>query len=306
MNPKVSVCMISFNQAAFIAKALDSVLMQQVPFDYEIVIGDDCSTDGTAEMIRDYQRRWPGKFVPILRPKNVGMCRNFKDTVEHCRGEYVAFLEGDDYWTDPDKLRLQVAYLDEHRDCVICHHRVDYMSSPEGVKLREFPPQRYRVERPDPRMLALFNYIQTCSVVFRRKCLPDLGADFEDLRLGDWPLCVLLSQKGGIAYLDRTMAHYRIHSNNAWSSRPADYRLRGMEKMACYLEHRVGEDSKDLWRDTILAIAFKDFALAVKSASPVNSLKKLKHFVCRSVEFRKPFWTFTKLWRYILANRNVH
>ena len=303
-NPKLSVCIITFNHAAFIAKALDSVLMQRTTFEYNIVIGDDCSTDGTDKIVQEYHFRWPGKIAPLYHKENVGMSQNGKETLGRCDGEYVAFLEGDDYWTDPDKLQLQVDYLDNNPGCAICHHRVDHISWPGGEKLREFPPRRFRVDRPDPRTLAMCNFIQTCSVVCRRKWLPPLDEQFLELKLGDWPLCVLLSQRGWIGYLDKTMAHYRIHANNSWNDRPDDYKIRGMEKMARYLLERVDDSSKTLWMDTILAIAFKDLALALKSFAIRKSFDKLKRFVAQSAEFKKPFWIFNRLWPYYRANKS--
>jgi glycosyltransferase involved in cell wall biosynthesis len=301
-HPKLSVNIITFNHAEFIAKALDSVLMQSTSFDYEIIVGDDCSTDGTREIIQDYHRRWPAKIKPLLHPKNIGMMRNFTQTMEECTGDYVAILEGDDYWTDSNKLQLQAEYLDNHLDRALCHHRVDHVASPSGTKIREFPPPRYRADQANGRGLAMYNYIQTCSVMFRRKWLPPLDAQFEELKLGDWPIFTLLSERGGIGYIDRTMAHYRVHSSNSWNKRPADYKLRAMEQMAWYLHDRVETSSKDFWQDTILALAFKDLALAARSFSPVKFLSRLKLFISRSRQFRKPFWIFKRLWPYYRAN----
>ena len=301
-QPKLSVNIITYNHAGFIAKALDSVLMQRTSVPYEIIVGDDASTDGTGDIIREYQRRWPDRFRPILHDKNVGMGRNVKETLESCRGEYVAFLEGDDYWTDPDKIQLQVEYLDQHPDCAICHHKVERILWPDGTTIEEFPSRRYRVERPDPRDLALGNYIQTCSVMFRRKWLPAFDAEYQELKLGDWPLFVLLTQQGWIGYLDRAMAHYRVHANNVWNNRPHDYKIRAMERMAWYLLGKVNESSKSTWEDTILALAFKDLSLTVRSLALSKSLEKFRHFVECSVKFKKPFWIFNRLWFYYRAN----
>ncbi|HEX5220150.1 MAG TPA: glycosyltransferase [Verrucomicrobiae bacterium] len=301
-NPKLSVCIITFNHAEFIAKALDSVLTQQTSFEYNVIIGDDCSTDGTDKIIEMYQRRWPDKFSPLCREKNVGMGKNLKETLERCSGEYVAFLEGDDYWTDPRKLQAQVDHLDNNPGCALCHHRVDYISWPGGEKLKEFPPRRFRVDRPDPRTLAMCNFIQTCSVVCRRKWLPLFDEELEELKLADWPLFVLLSERGWIGYLDRTMAHYRVHANNSWKARPIDYQMRGLERMARYLLERVDDRSKDSWKDMILTLAFKEVVLALQSFAFGRSVGKLKRFIKRSVEFKKPFWTFNRLWPHYRAN----
>ncbi len=301
-NPKLSVCVITYNHAEFIGKALDSVLAQRASFDYEIVVGEDCSKDGTGDILRKYQEREPEKIVPRFYEKNVGMNRNFKETLERCRGEYVAILEGDDYWTDPDKLRLQVEFMDKNPDCALSHHRVEHILSPGGERIREFPPEKFRATRSDPRQLAMVNYIQTCSVVFRRKWLPQLDEGFQQLKLGDWPLCVLLAECGWIGYLDRCMASYRIHASNTWNDRPADYKIRGMETMARYLLEKVDNESKKLWMDMLLAIAFKDFILALKSLAVGKSFAKLGRFISQSIEFKRPFWVFNRLWPYYKAN----
>jgi glycosyltransferase involved in cell wall biosynthesis len=290
--------MISFNHVEFIAQALDSVIGQLTSFEYEIVIGDDCSTDGTEQIIRSYQQRLPGKIKRISRNANVGMCRNFSETLQSSCGEYLALLEGDDYWTDPSKLQLQAEYLDLNRDCAICHHKVDHIAWPSGELLKEYPPIRYRREHHSPGELARFNYIQTCSVMFRRALMPSLDAEFEDLPLGDWPLFALVSEYGWVGYLDRTMAHYRIHSNNTWNNRPAPYKLKAMEGMAWYLRARVHGRSKDLWEDTLLALAFKDIVLAIRAAAVLKTFDKIVCFIKRSVEFRKPFWLLTRFWSY--------
>src|SRR5579864_5044611 len=105
---KLSVMMITYNHERFIAQALDSILAQQVNFDYEIVVGEDCSADGTRAILMDFHRRYPSRIVPFLRDRNMGAMPNFESTLRACRGQYLALLEGDDYWTSPDKLQRQV------------------------------------------------------------------------------------------------------------------------------------------------------------------------------------------------------
>jgi len=301
-HPKLSVNIITFNHAQFIGKALDSVLMQSTSFDYEIIIGDDCSTDGTCEIIRSYHQRFPDKIKPLFREKNVGMMRNVKETLEACTGEYIAFLEGDDYWTDTGKIQAQSDYLDQHPDCVVCHHKVDYILSPSGKIVREFPPPRYRKNLVGPRHLATLNCIQTCSAMFRSKCLPPFDDEFQQLKLGDWPLFVLLSQHGWIGFIDRNMAHYRIHPNNGWNNRPPEYKIKAMEQMAWYLLNRVQNDAKEYWQDMLLALMLKDVALALKSVALLQSAGKFRQFIGRLVQFKKPFWLFNRLGPYVWSH----
>lgn len=300
--PILSVAIVTYNHENFIAKALDGVLMQRVAFDYEILVGDDFSSDKTREILRDYERRYPGKVKPVFRDRNIGTMRNVKEIFEMCRGRYMALLAGDDYWTDPDKLQIQVDYLDEHPDCAFCHHAVDYVRSADGRKIRDYPPRRYRTERSDPHELALINYVQAIAIVLRREWLPPFDERFLELKIEDWPLVVLLSQRGWIGYIDRNMANYQIHSNNSWANRPADYKIRAMEKMGWYLLETVDARFKDGWKNMLLALAFKDFALAAKSLSLGKTADRLRNFVRYSYQFRKPFWVFNCLWPYLRAN----
>lgn len=113
MDKKVSIIMITYNHGRFIKKAIDSVLMQKVNFSYELIIADDCSPDNTQGIIREYAQN-NNNIVPILREKNLGISLNVLDAIEHATGKYIAFLEGDDYWIDEDKLQKQIDFLEEN------------------------------------------------------------------------------------------------------------------------------------------------------------------------------------------------
>src|SRR6202022_1084614 len=136
---KLSVTMITYNHERFIAQAIESALAQRVEFDYEIVIGEDLSTDNTRAIVLDFARRYPDRILPILRDRNIGAMRNFAQTIAACRGQYLAFLEGDDYWTSPDKLQKQVDFLDAHYECAISCHRVRYLYELGSAECDIFP-----------------------------------------------------------------------------------------------------------------------------------------------------------------------
>ena len=120
---QVSVCMITYNHEKFIEQAIKSVLEQDVNFEYEIVVGEDCSTDTTASILRELERKNQNRIRVIYRPANLGVKANFLNTLSECNGEYVAFLEGDDYWTSNNKLQLQVDFLNNNRDAAGVFHR---------------------------------------------------------------------------------------------------------------------------------------------------------------------------------------
>src|SRR5579872_2594917 len=111
---KLSVMLITYNHELFIAQTLEGILEQRVNFDYEIVVGEDCSTDRTRDILMDFHNRYPRRILIQARHRNLGMMRNLEQTLSKCRGEYVALIEGDDYWTCRDKLQKQVDFLDAH------------------------------------------------------------------------------------------------------------------------------------------------------------------------------------------------
>ena len=131
---KVSVLVITYNHEKFIAQALDSVLMQETDFIYEIIVGEDCSSDQTRKIVLAYGEKYPDKVRLLLPEQNLGMMYNFITTYRACRGQYIAILEGDDYWTSDRKLQKQVDFLDSHQDCTACFHNVNVVYESDSKK----------------------------------------------------------------------------------------------------------------------------------------------------------------------------
>ena len=144
MNLKVSVCMVTYNHEKYIAQAIESVLMQKTNFDYELVIGEDCSTDKTKKIIIKYQKRYPKIIRIILNKKNLGAGLNFVQILEACKGEYIALLDGDDYWTDPVKLQKQVDFLDNNPYYSISSHNVYVIQEGSKDKPVEWLGKKHR------------------------------------------------------------------------------------------------------------------------------------------------------------------
>ncbi len=120
MDVKVSVIIATYNQEKYIAHTLESVVNQETDFKYEVIVGEDCSTDGTAQIVKEYAEKYPELIIPIIREKNLGMSGNMFDLLSRIKGEYVAIIEGDDYWIDNRKLQKQVEFMDAHPDYVAC------------------------------------------------------------------------------------------------------------------------------------------------------------------------------------------
>lgn len=227
-TPAISVAMIAYQQEAFIAQAIDSVLMQQVDRPFELVIGDDGSTDGTRAMLTACAARHRDTIRLLPDRGRLGAQRNFVRTLQACRGRYIALLEADDFWTARHKLQRQADYLDQHPECAICFHNVTVLL-PGRTELFNAPDQK-RVSTLED--LIDHNFMATCSVMYRARLFPEFPDWFDTLPCGDWPLHVLNAEHGAIGYLDEVMGAYRKHGTGLWSGLSATERLE--MRLACY------------------------------------------------------------------------
>lgn len=214
---KVSVLMITYNQERYVGQAIESVLAQQTDFAYELVIGEDCSTDGTRAICEAYQNAQPRTVRLLAREKNLGMTENLFSTFAECTGEYLAIVEGDDFWTDPLKLQKQADYLDANPDCALVFARTDAFFQNVDRPGYEIPPPDIGPYTLDN--LLKTNYIATCSVMYRKDLVRVYPPWIRQLEMLDWPLHVLYAQCGTIGFIDEAMAAYRIHAESTFSSR---------------------------------------------------------------------------------------
>jgi glycosyltransferase involved in cell wall biosynthesis len=217
--------MITYNHEKFIAQAIESVLMQKTPFPIELVIGEDCSPDGTRAIVKRYAAAHPEIIRALLPETNLGAPKNMDAVLKASRGKYLAILEGDDYWTDPEKLRLQVEFMEKHPDCAICHHRVDAVDEKTHQNSYQYPPPEWRGEWAEADSLLHTNFIQTCSALYRRSRFPAIPESMHKLKVADWAMGILASRGGGrIGYIDRLMAVYRLHAGSSWQAKPYEER----------------------------------------------------------------------------------
>lgn len=221
MTPKVSVCCVTYNHVHFIEEALEGFVTQKTNFPFEVIIGDDCSTDGTTEVIRAYAQKYPEIIKPIFHNNNVGSYQNVLDVASACTGEYVAMCDGDDYWIDENKLQKQVDFMDTHKDCSLCFHPVIIKYDDGSQKDVTFPKARHRFYKKTLNIndLLKYNFIQTNSVMYRwefgrenklENILP------KNILPVDYYLHLLHASKGKICFLPDIMAVYRRHKNGIW------------------------------------------------------------------------------------------
>ena len=222
MEPLVSICCITYNHKEYIRDALDGFLSQRTDFPYEILINDDASTDGTADIIREYEQKYPEKIRALLQTENQyskGITNpsgafNFP----RVRGRYVAMCEGDDYWIDPEKLQKQVDYMEAHPDCSLCFHSARIITvdgSLSDKRMRPYPESRIVspseiVDKPQGYAMA--------SMMFRSEIIRKLPKYYVNCPVGDTPLQLMAAATGYGYYMDQDMSIYRLGAAVSWTS----------------------------------------------------------------------------------------
>jgi glycosyltransferase involved in cell wall biosynthesis len=209
--------MITYNQESYIEKAIESVLMQKTNFPIELVIGEDCSTDRTREICMQYRENHPDIIKLRLPEKNMGMIPNFIENLLACTGKYIAICEGDDYWTDRDKLQKQVDFLESHEECSFCFHNAEVYYCNTGLS-RHFNIKLKTGLYSTKDFLLKGCIIPTASILFRKKYLPNpIPGWFYSVITGDVALELLLSTHGDYYYMDEIMCVYRKNAINSLS-----------------------------------------------------------------------------------------
>lgn len=213
MSIKASVCIRTFNQDAYIARAVESALNQETDFDFEVVIGDDASTDATATILRRLRQAHPQRIRLVLHDVNVGSTQNLIDTYAYCKGEYIAFLDGDDFWTRADKLQLQADYLDNHSEVTIC-----------GTGLRTKNRKSIIYGKPTQTLKEFIKggaVMVQSTLMLRKRCLATLPDWIVRVAFDDVALQVLCLQHGKLGCIKEVTAFYRRHKGSLFNQLPA-------------------------------------------------------------------------------------
>ena len=214
---RVSVLVTTYNHEPYIARALDGVLEQVGAQPWEVIVGDDCSTDGTRAIVRDYARRYPEVVRAVLPERNLGGAgmNIWAELLRQSRGRYIAGMDGDDYWTCPDKLRRQADYLDEHLECSMVFHNASYVFGDVPADELYNPPEQSPVLSTEE--LLTWCPAASCSPLFRRQAIHPLPEWYFRLPVGDWPLYFMAAEAGEIHYIPDVMGVYRIHPDGEYS-----------------------------------------------------------------------------------------
>ena len=212
---KVSICIITYNQEDYISEAIESILSQETGHAYEIIIGEDCSTDNTGHICLDYQKKYPDTIKVINQDSNLGLIGNFVSTIQAACGEYIALCDGDDYWIDPLKLDKQIQHFDSHMECGLVHTNKKILQ--DGIVYEN----EATASSANYEELLLNSYISVPTVMFRKTLAENYLTDIVQLssdrgwKMQDYPLWLHIGMNNKICYIDEYTAMYRMLPNSA-------------------------------------------------------------------------------------------
>jgi glycosyltransferase involved in cell wall biosynthesis len=210
-QPKISVHIIAYNQKDYIREAIDSALAQDYP-NLEVVVADDASSDGTAEIIADYARQHPGRVIAALSPKNLGITRNSNVGLRACSGEYIAFMGGDDVLL-PGKISAQTAWFADRPNRVLCGHQVEVFYQDDSRP--PYPLSRYLIAGTGAEAIIKHNPFGATAVMVRASRIPPHGFDETLPVVSDQMMWVdVLREDGEFGFVPGTYARYRKHDTN--------------------------------------------------------------------------------------------
>ena len=246
-NIMVSICCAVYNHKPYLEQTLEGFLSQKTSFSFEVIINDDVSTDGSRELLDQYEKKYPDIIKVIFQNENQYAKKKkivFDILAPIARGKYIAICEGDDYWSDPYKLQRQVDVMEKEKNCSVCVHKVRDIDK-DGKKL----PNTYPSELVKEGLIQQEEFIKMLfapsrywfhvnSFLFRAKYLKKFNGEYPEFikvsGVGDVPLTWLLVNEGDIFYIDKEMSVYRRDAVGSWSAKMQnrDYRKQ-MSEMFC-------------------------------------------------------------------------
>lgn len=279
-EPLVTIFMITYNHEKFIAEAIESALMQQTDFSYKLIIGEDCSTDNTRAICREYQKKYPDKIELILNEKNLGAMGNSYQIHYACQSKYVAMLEGDDFWTHPLKLQKQVDFMEANPGAAACFHQVNY-NTMDPAK-RYLMPKKLNKNAFDIYDVIAFAttgwQIMTSSILYRKAALPAVPHWYTHHKIGDITVILLAALNGTINYIDEVLGAYRENPTSLTQTKEyLNYKVTH-ELINVYLsfnKHTGGKYRNEIYRQ--LLVYLYDLIYYYKSKN--NKLQLLKQTV---------------------------
>lgn len=259
----ISALVITYNQEHTIGETLEGVVSQVLEVPYEVVIADDCSSDGTPKIIQEFADAHSGLIRFIRRESNLGACANLAQTYLECAGKYVAICEGDDVWTDPRKLAVQALALENDPASMICMHPVLELPADPTAWPAVYPAEARVSYSLDDLLRA--NPMHTCAVMYRRIHALEFPEWYGKSKVGDWPLHLLHALRGHAICLPNVMATYRVHDAGIWSSMRLGERLRHSISVLENMLPLLPESAREVAETTLRGLRSEHEGLQLRS-----------------------------------------
>lgn len=253
----VDVIVFAFNHELFIEDALTSIINQSISRNIRVIFHDDGSKDATLDLARRVLERSGVTHEIYSQEVNQHQLGSkFRwEVINSGSAEYIAFLDGDDYWSDEKKLELQVGQLSRHREASLSHH---LFSSVDEAGRREtfYPPQKFRKELLEGISLSDHNFIGTSTVMIRRSALPEiLPKGYDDCKVDDYPIWSLVCAGSFLAFLDRDMTFYRLHENQTYANLEFETQQAHLLRALVYIANSVSKSEYPSWEAQLLRVA---------------------------------------------------
>lgn len=226
-EPLASVIVSSYNHEKYIKEALESILFQQVNFEYKVYLADDCSTDNTREILKEYIEKYPQVFIPLYPEINLGLVKNMKNAFDKSKSKYILMLEGDDFWTHKYKMQKQIDFLENNNLCPMVANRIwvkDEINNKNYPNFAHIDSEIIKTSESifyltTPSLIA-HNYIGNYSAMaFRREAINNLNDSVFEEKLWDWLFSMFMSLQGPVAFINEPMSVYRLVRSGQWNSK---------------------------------------------------------------------------------------
>jgi len=295
MSLKLSISLITYNHEAFIGQALDSILSQEVDFDYEIVIGEDFSTDNTQIIVQEYQKKNPQIIKLVARNGNVGSTINFSDTLLHCKGEYIANMDGDDLML-PGKLQKQVEFLDNNKDFVMVAHTQRAFESSTNKTIRVVRPKKLKDHYTIEDIITKGSIFGNSSKMFRAVALPKVPVSPKINLIADLYLTLHVTAESKIGFIDEVLGEYRVHSGGMMRNLRGQEVFEDIQTTFDSIDDRFGEKYQNLYNRRL---AYGYLMLGMDNLRQ-NNLTSARKNLIQSMK-KKPFYTRAQIIYLILS-----
>ncbi len=303
-NIMVSVICTVYNHEKYLRKCLDGFVMQKTNFKFEVLIHDDASTDSSADIIREYEKKYPDIIKPIYQTENQhskGIKISSTYLFPVAKGKYLAFCEGDDYWCDENKLQKQFDIMESNPDCSICVHKVAHVSE-NGMMLNKNNPN-FEISKSHFNCREFFNELfvnsylpfQTSSYFIRLSMFDyeNKPCFWENCDVGDVPIILYCISKGNLCYIDKVLSCYRKNSNGSWSNRifaNIEKRIRHEENIKNMFEEYDDYTNYAYSNEIKKCIVIRQFNIDLLKENYIKCLCRKNKFLFDQMTIKEKFW----------------